>query len=56
MFAPAVSSQESNEQLRKHWLYWKTYYPHLLNSLPIQRFVQLVDITLGSFLLHRAEY
>ena len=35
VFVPAVVPQASKEQLRKHWIYWETYCPHLLNIFSI---------------------
>ena len=29
----AVGPQASKEQLRKHWIYWVNYCPHLLDFL-----------------------
>ena len=35
VFSPARGPQASKEQLVKHWSYWETYCPHLLNNLSI---------------------
>ena len=35
VFSPAKGPQASKEQLVKHWSYWETYCPHLLNNLSI---------------------
>ena len=35
VFSPTKGPQASKEQLVKHWSYWETYCPHLLNNLSI---------------------